>query len=236
MRRLCRMWRIMMKVFPMMEFRIWCSGTGKKTNIPLFMCYQRYSLWHKLILKKKKGKRKVKVTSWCKNEVKKPSLPYLIWQVICYWWKGCNFASQIYDNIVFLFPSSFKLSEVSVTAKKKKYYYCKVYFRSIEHVDSCLKYYMDGIREFFIDTKSKKVHSGNCLTNYFMSKRQDIAQKKRSWMINDRYMALPYLDKNTLYEEMMRNKKRNIKTGVVYADTISILSMRWIWVFPLSRA
>ena len=85
---------------------------------------------------------------------------------------------------------------------------------------------MDGIREFFIDTKSKKVHSGNCLTNYFMSKRQDIAQKKRSWMINDRYMALPYLDKNTLYEEMMRNKKRNIKTGVVYADTISILSMR----------
>ena len=126
------------------------------------------------------------------------------------------------DSIIFLSPLSYKISEVNVTAKKKKYYHCKVYFRSIEHVDSCLKYYMDGIREFFIDTKSKKVHYGNVETNYFMSKRQDIAQKKRSMMIVDRYMALPFLDKNTLYEETMRDKKRNIESGIVYADSISI--------------
>ena len=126
------------------------------------------------------------------------------------------------DGIIFLSPSSYDLSEVNVTAKKKKYYHCKVYFRSIEHVDSCLKYYMDGIREFFIDTKSKKVHCGNIETKYFMSKRKDIAQKKRSMMVGDRYMALPFLDKNTLYEEMMRDKKRNIESGIVYADSISI--------------
>ena len=126
------------------------------------------------------------------------------------------------DSIIFLSPSFYTISEVSVTAKKKKYYHCKVFFRSIEHVDSCLKYYMDGIREFFIDTKSKKVHYGNVETNYFMSKRQDIAQKKRSMMIGDRYMALPFLDKNTLYEETMRDKKRNIESGIVYADSMSI--------------
>jgi len=126
------------------------------------------------------------------------------------------------DSIIFLSPSSYELSEVNVTAKKKKYYHCKVYFRSIEHVDSCLKYYMDGIREFFIDTKSKKVHCGNIVTKYFMSKRKDIAQKKRSMMIGDRYMALPFLDKNTFYEETMRDKKRNIESGIVYADSISI--------------
>ena len=126
------------------------------------------------------------------------------------------------DSIIFLSPSFYTISEVSVTAKKKKYYHCKVFFRSIEHVDSCLKYYMDGIREFFIDTKSKKVHYGNVETNYFMSKRKDIAQKKRSMMIGDRYMALPFLDKNTLYEETMRDKKRNIESGIVYADSISI--------------
>ena len=126
------------------------------------------------------------------------------------------------DSIISLSPLSYKISEVNVTAKKKKYYHCKVFFRSIEHVDSCLKYYMDGIREFFIDTKSKKVHCGNVVTNYFMSKRQDIAQKKRSMMIGDRYMALPFLDKNTLYEETMRDKKRNIESGIVYADSISI--------------
>ena len=126
------------------------------------------------------------------------------------------------DSIIFLSPSFYTISEVSVTAKKRKYYHCKVFFRSIEHVDSCLKYYMDGIREFFIDTKSKKVHYGNVETNYFMSKRQDIAQKKRSMMIVDRYMALPFLDKNTLYEETMRDKKRNIESGIVYADSMSI--------------
>jgi len=130
------------------------------------------------------------------------------------------------DSIIFLSPSFYTISEVSVTAKKRKYYHCKVFFRSIEHVDSCLKYYMDGIREFFIDTKSKKVHCGNVVTNYFMSKRQDIAQKKRSMMIGDRYMALPFLDKNTLYEETMRDKKRNIESGIVYADSISIGSCK----------
>ena len=126
------------------------------------------------------------------------------------------------DGIIFLSPSSYELSEVNVTAKKKKYYHCKVYFRSIEHVDSYLKYYMDGIREFHIDTKSKKVHCGNIVTNYLMSKRNDIAQKRRSMMMGDRYMALPFLDKNTLYEETMRDKKRKIESGIVYADSIPI--------------
>ena len=143
---------------------------------------------------------------------------------------GYEHRSLVYneDSIILLSPSSHQLSEVTVTAKRKKYYHCKVYFRSIEHVDSCLKYYMDGIREFYIDTKSKKVHCGNVVTNYFMSKRQDIAQKKRSMMIGDRYMALPFLDKYTLYEETMRDKKRNIKAGVVYADTVSIGSCKML--------
>jgi len=126
------------------------------------------------------------------------------------------------DSIIFLSPLSYNVSEVTVTAKKKKYYHCKVYFRSIEHVDSCLKYYMDGIREFYIDTKSKKAHCGNVVTNYFMSKRQDIAQKKRSMMIGDRYLALPFLEKNTLYEEIMRDNKRNIESGIVYAESMPI--------------
>ena len=133
------------------------------------------------------------------------------------------------DSIILLSPSSYNISEVSVTAKKRKYYHCKVYFRSIEHVDSCLKYYMDGIREFFIDTKSKKVHLGNSAKNYFISKRQDIAQKERTMMIGDKYMALPYLDKYTLYEEIVRDKNRIIESGIVYADTVSIGSCE---VFP----
>jgi hypothetical protein len=55
-----------------------------------------------------------------------------------------------------------------------------------------------------------------------MSKRQDIAQKKRSMMMGDKYMALPFLDKNTLYEETMSDKRRNIEEGIVYANSIPI--------------
>jgi len=66
--------------------------------------------------------------------------------------KGCEYhishigyepKSLVYneDSIIFLSPSTYNISEVNITAKRKKYYHCKVYFRSIEHVDSCLKYY-----------------------------------------------------------------------------------------------
>ena len=41
-------------------------------------------------------------------------------------------------------------------------------------------------------------------------------------MIGDRYMDLPFLDKSTLYKEIMRDKKRNIELGIVYADSIPI--------------
>ena len=38
----------------------------------------------------------------------------------------------------------------------------------------------------------------------------------------DRYMALPFLGKNTLYEETLCDKKRNIESGLVYADSVPI--------------
>ena len=44
------------------------------------------------------------------------------------------------------------MPDLVVTAKMKKYYHCKVFFRNVEYVDSCMKYYIDGVREFFIDT------------------------------------------------------------------------------------
>lgn len=124
--------------------------------------------------------------------------------------------------IVFLHSTSYKIQEINVTAKKKKYYHCKVFFRSIEHVDSVLKYYMDGVREFIIDTRTKKVKAMNEEIYYYMSKNQAIAQKKRTSMIGDKYISLPYLEKNVLHEEVILDKKKYIESGVVYGDSIQI--------------
>lgn len=126
------------------------------------------------------------------------------------------------SNIVYLYPASYTISDVVVTAKMKKYYHFKAFFRSIEHVDSVLKYYMDGVCEFFIDTKTKKVKRGNVETCYFMSKRQDVAQNKRGLMINDRYMGLPYIEKESLFERTINDKRKRIESGLVYADTTRI--------------
>lgn len=126
------------------------------------------------------------------------------------------------SNIVYMAPISHIIPEVSVTAKMKKYFHCKVFFRSIEHVDSVLKYYMDGVREFVIDTKTKKVKVRNEKTYCYMSKRKDIAQKKRNFMIGDRYISLPYFERNSMYEETINDKCKRIEGGIVYGDTAQI--------------
>lgn len=126
------------------------------------------------------------------------------------------------NSIVYLIPISYIMPEVSVTTKMKKYFHCKVFFRSVEHVDSVLKYYMDGVREFVIDTKTKKVKLRNEETYYYMSKRKDIAQKKRNFMIGDRYISLPYFERNSMYEETLNDKCKRIEGGIVYGDTAQI--------------
>ena len=47
-------------------------------------------------------------------------------------------------------------------------------------MDSCLKYYMDGIREFYIDTKSKKVHCGNVETKFYIVEYEYTDKKESS--------------------------------------------------------
>jgi len=41
-------------------------------------------------------------------------------------------------------------------------------------------------------------------------------------MIGDRYMALPLLEKNTLYEETIRDKKKNVQIPDVSSPTSSL--------------
>lgn len=66
--------------------------------------------------------------------------------------------SSLFKNVkyVFLSPIDYKLDEVTVTTKNTEYIHLRTYFRSYQLNDSCLKYFKDGILDFFIDTKHKK--------------------------------------------------------------------------------
>ena len=126
------------------------------------------------------------------------------------------------DNTsVVMSPKSYTMPDLVVTAKKKKYYRCKVFFRNVQYVDSCMKYYIDGVREFFIDTKSRKVKSGNCIWRKFQTANKDIIQKNRAVMVGF-FPGLAGMEKKSLYEIILKNKRKRIEGDIVYGDSTQI--------------
>ena len=129
----------------------------------------------------------------------------------------------IYDEntSVVMSPKSYTMPDLVVTAKMKKYYHCKVFFRNVQYVDSCMKYYIDGVREFFIDTKSRKVKNGNAICRMFQTTNKDIIQKNRAVMIGFN-PGLADMEKRSLYEETLKNKRKRIEGDIVFGDSTQI--------------
>ena len=126
------------------------------------------------------------------------------------------------DNTsVVMSPKSYTMPDLVVTAKMKKYYHCKVFFRNVQYVDSCMKYYIDGVREFFIDTKSRKVKNGNAICRMFQTTNKDIIQKNRAVMIGFN-PGLADMEKRSLYEETLKNKRKRIEGDIVFGDSTQI--------------
>ena len=125
------------------------------------------------------------------------------------------------DTSIVMSPKSYTMPDLVVTAKKKKYYHCKVFFRNVQYVDSCMKYYIDGVREFFIDTKSRKVKAGNAYCHLFQTVNKDIIQKNRAFMIA--YTpGMAGMEKLSLYEETLKDKMKRIEGDFVYGDSTQI--------------
>lgn len=125
------------------------------------------------------------------------------------------------NTSVVMSPKSYTMPDLVVTAKMKKYYHCKVFFRNVQYVDSCMKYYIDGVREFFIDTKSRKVKNGNAICRMFQTTNKDIIQKNRAVMIGF-FPGLAGMEKRSLYEETLKNKRKRIEGDIVFGDSTQI--------------
>lgn len=126
------------------------------------------------------------------------------------------------DNTsVVMSPKSYTMPDLVVTAKMKKYYHCKVFFRNVQYVDSCMKYYIDGVREFFIDTQSRKVKPGNAYCHLFQTVNKDIIQKNRAVMVGF-FPGPPHMEKKSLYESILKNKRKRIEGDIVYGDSTQI--------------
>ena len=130
----------------------------------------------------------------------------------------------IYDEntSVVMSPKSYTMPDLVVTAKMKKYYHCKVFFRNVQYVDSCMKYYIDGVREFFIDTKKRKVKSGNEIFRKFQTTNNDIRQKKKRIVTIEITPGLAGMERQSLYEKILTDEEKRIEEGIVYGDTMPI--------------
>ena len=119
-----------------------------------------------------------------------------------------------------LVPASYGLKNVTVGAKKKKYYYVRLYYRSIEDVNSCLKYYSEGIADFIVDCKNSKVKRVACYGRNLVMDSLVKLDIKKSFSLRDDYTGLPYLESKTCYEDILLSRKKSIDSdgNVMYED------------------
>ncbi len=61
-----------------------------------------------------------------------------------------------------------KLQDVTINGKQPKFVRLKGYFRSYQHNDSLLKYYEDGIVEYYINLKNEKVYWLSCKSPWML--------------------------------------------------------------------
>ena len=71
-----------------------------------------------------------------------------------------------------------KLQDVTISGKQPKFVRLKGYFRSYQHNDSLLKYYEDGIVEYYINLKNEKVYLRN-LTHLFGYNHRSYHHRRR---------------------------------------------------------
>ena len=86
--------------------------------------------------------------------------------------------------------------------KQNDYVHLKTYFRSYQQNDSCLKYYKDGFADFFVRLKNKKIKRYVSHLRVLENRSLTEKDRKRGAAMVDKYIATPYLEKQTLAERL----------------------------------
>lgn len=103
---------------------------------------------------------------------------------------------------ILLEPRSYSLDELEVSVKQNDYVHLKTYFRSYQQNDSCLKYYKDGFADFFVRLKNKKIKRYVSHPRVLENRNLTEKDRARGAAMVDKYIATPYLEKQTLAERL----------------------------------
>lgn len=126
-----------------------------------------------------------------------------------------------------------KLQDVTINGKQPKFVRLKGYYRSYQHNDSLLKYYVDGIVEYYINLKNEKVYLRKYGSRYLRNEELISKDKKRAFMLSDQATFRPWPEGTTFIEECRKKytiqdsanigyiKKDSQTIGRITTDSVS---------------
>ncbi len=140
-------------------------------------------------------------------------------------YKTLEFSSDLLQKrkSLYLLPMSYALDEVTIHADQPDYICLKGYYRSYQFNDSLLKYYSDGIVEYFIPLRKKKLKFKLLQYRSFRSKKIVKLDRKRAFSVSDISVAIPYIECLSLMEEV--KQKYDIIGSSIFVDSIKAGSL-----------
>lgn len=136
-------------------------------------------------------------------------------QHIAYETKEIKLKNLVKKKYIYLSPRIYNIDAVTVKAPKAEYVYLKGYYRSYQLNDSCLKYYEDGIVEFYIPMKGRNIERKIIEYRTLQNKELTGKDKIRKFHVSDIHVSLPYLERKTLIESR-KNKYQSEKDSANY--------------------
>lgn len=104
------------------------------------------------------------------------------------------------------------IQEVKITSQRPKYVRLKGYYRSYQTNDSVLKYYVDGIVEYYINLKNGKLDIKNFGSRHLRNNELISKERKRAFTLSDQATFRPWLEGTTYIEEC--KKRYELKDSI----------------------
>lgn len=114
-----------------------------------------------------------------------------------------------------------KLQDVTISSQRPKFVRLKGYYRSYQHNDSVLKYYVDGIVEYYINLKNEKVDIRIYSSRHLRNEELISKDKKRAFMLSDQATFRPWPEGKTFIEKCRKKYAIQDSANVGYIKKAS---------------
>lgn len=108
------------------------------------------------------------------------------------------------------------IQDVKITSQRPKYVRLKGYYRSYQSNDSVLKYYVDGIVEYYINLKNGKLDIKNFGSRHMRNDKIISKDRKRAFTLSDQATFRPWLEGTTYIEECKKKYEKKDSIGKIF--------------------